>query len=223
VAGPPPSRQSALRREHVVAASLVGTVVVLVGFASGLGITHAPTAQTTATGPAQGTSSALPAPNTDAGGTGADGGGSGGGGANYVGVGYPGGSGDGYPGDGFVGSPPFPSTTTTTAASAPGGGTPTTTPDAPVPTCQAGLVPALASTAVNEAGTVVAVLPVLGPLLGAAAPGLPSVPAPTTSSADGVAGIVNGLTGTLLGSCPSPANPTPTPTVTMTTTPVSGP
>lgn len=47
-----------LRREHVVAASLVGSVVVVLGFASGLGIHHATSA---ATPPA---TTGIPAPPT---------------------------------------------------------------------------------------------------------------------------------------------------------------
>ena len=189
---------SVLRREQVVAASLVGTVVVLVGFASGLGITHPSTNQVTASGPGQST----PASQVPAGAGGGDNTGGSGGGVNYVGVAEPGG---GYGSGGSGGGSGYPVVTTTNPA--PTSDAPPTTTTAPgtttSPSCQPGLVPLVVTTAVNEAGQ----LPLVGSLFA------------TTTTTPGLAGIVDGLTSTLLGSCTTPP---PTPTTTVTTTPGSG-
>ena len=196
---------SVLRREQVVAASLVGTVVVLVGFASGLGITHPAADSVTTSGPAAATGSA---PSSQAGGDGSNGGG----GVNYVGVaepgaGYSGGGGSvGLGGDypvtttGPLPTSDYPTTTTTA---------PTTTPGA---SCQPGVVPLAVTSAVNGVAGVAGNLPVVGSLFGGGTE-------TTTTTAAGLAGIVNGLTTPLLGSC---TTPTPATTPTVTTTPGGG-
>lgn len=215
-------------REHIVAAGLVGTVVVLVGFASGLGLTHPASAnagtETQAAGPTGG----------HAGQPGSAGGGAAGGaptgGVNYIGTpqsgGLPGGGlpglagllwptgvpGTGGPASGPVGggSSPLPSSPT--------GSTPPTTtiPGGPLtsPTCQPGLVQGVLTTATSAVNAI--------PLLGGLTSGL----------TDGTASPVGGLTNTLVGSCAPPistpagapaAAPAVGQAVVVTTTPVAGP
>lgn len=197
-----------LRREHLVAACLVGTVVVVVGFASGLGITHPATtspeaAQNTAMPPmSQGT-----APDSPGTGGGASGGSAGSGGVNYVGtpagaavapIGSP-------PGLGITVPPtsadPFPVTTTETAP--PTTGTPPTT-TAPSATCETGLLTAL----LNQASSTVSGVPLVGPLVppltGALVGNCPAVSttdqlAPAAAQATGV-GLLPLLTPTGTGS-----------------------
>ena len=165
-----------LRREHLVAACLVGTVVVVVGFASGLGITNP-----AGVGPQAGQNTAMPpmSPSTDpdssGAGGGANGSGGGSGGVNYVGT--PGGLAVAPIGS----SPGIGDTVVPTSAGSPPGtttepsptGTPTTT-TAPPATCEPGLLNAL----LDQAGSAVNGVPVLGPL-------------------------VPPLTGALVGNCPA--------------------
>jgi hypothetical protein len=68
---------------------------------------------------------------------------------------------------------------------------------------------------VNGASGLAGGLPVVGSLLGGGTTDTTTTPAP------GLAGIVNGLTTPLLGSCPTPPS-TPTTTPAVTTTPGSG-
>lgn len=162
-----------LRREHVVAASLVGSVVVVLGFASGLGIHHTTTSGAVAA-PAPGT--AAPPPTTDSSGEQAGGG--------YQPAGY---SGTGPQGDNpYVATTtaPLPTGITTTTATTP---TTTTTPGTTTtsaPSCTPGLVPQV----VDTLTTGVQGLPLLGPVV--AGVGLPplvdtllgSCPATTTTT-----------------------------------------
>lgn len=150
-----------LRREHLVAACLVGTVVVVVGFASGLGI-NKPAAES----PQAAQNNAMPPmsqgaePGNPGAGGGTSGGSAGSGGVNYVGTpaglaAAPVGS---LPGVGVVTTPTSSATApVTTTDSAP----PTTsTTVAPPPTCESGLLTGL----LNQAATAVNGLPVVGPL-----------------------------------------------------------
>ncbi|HEY4021025.1 MAG TPA: hypothetical protein VGM75_20215 [Pseudonocardiaceae bacterium] len=149
-----------LRREHLVAACLVGTVVVVVGFASGLGLTKpaATGAQATqnATMPpmSQGTQPAGPA--TDGG----AGGGGGSGPVNYVGT--PIGLAAAPPGVLVTGVPTTSDAPPTTSETAPPPTTTTMPPPTGTPpaTCEAGVLNALLS----QADTLLNPLPVVGPL-----------------------------------------------------------
>jgi hypothetical protein len=137
----------------VVAASLVGSVVVLLGFASGLGLHHTTSA---AAAPPTTTTPAPPATTDPAGG---DQPGEGGyQPAGYVGTG------------GQQGDVPFPATTTTAAlptVTATPTAAPTTTSASPTttttssPTCTPGLVPQV----VGVVTTGVQGLPLLGPVV----------------------------------------------------------
>lgn len=173
-----------LRREHIVAASLVGSVVVVLGFASGLGIHHTTTAGTTppaqAEGPPQ-TSAAQPTGDVGQSGN----------------AGQSGDSGQQGPRQNFVGTPVVtlsvsPSMTMPTGSSPPVSTSPTSVTGQPVPTttqpCAPGLVPvALKSvtSGVQELpllGSVVSAVPLpvlLDSLLGSCAP------APTTTTTPG--------------------------------------
>jgi hypothetical protein len=166
-----------LRREHVVAASLVGSVVVVLGFASGLGIHHTTGA---AAAPPATTGTPAPPPATDTGSEPGSGG--------YQPVGYPGVG--GQQGDNpYVATPTasmptvtaVPTATTTTGPVTTTPGTTTTTTG---PTCTPGLVPQVVGTLT----TGVQGLPLLGPVV--AGVGLPplvdtllgSCPATTTTT-----------------------------------------
>jgi len=198
----PPKSGSVLRREHLVAACLVGTVVVVVGFASGLGLRH-PTSTATEAAPQPSGAPRNPAVALTPQGGSAAGGSSGAAGSapvNYVGT----------PTGGGLGTPPllgpFPAGPTVVAT--PTAGTPTTTTSVtspPSPSCQPGLL----NTVLNQVTTVVNGVPVVGSLLGGltggGSPG--ATPVPQAPS-----GLVNGLTGQLLGNCPATDTPTPTPT-----------
>jgi hypothetical protein len=139
-----------LRREHLVAASLVGSVVVVLGFASGLGIHH--TTSAAAAPPATG--GTPPPPATDSGGDQPNGGGQP---ADYVGA--------------PVGNPYVVATTAAvpvqTVVTTPSTATPTTTTTTTgVPTtsgaaCSPGLLPQVVDTlTVGVQG-----LPLLGPVV----------------------------------------------------------
>jgi hypothetical protein len=160
-----------LRREHVVAASLVGSVVVVLGFASGLGIHH--TATGTVAAPAPG--SAAP-PTTDTSGEPAGGG--------YQPAGY---SGDSPQGDNpYVATTtaPVPVGTATTTAVPTTTTSPGTTTTTSAPTCTPGVLPQVVDTVTSG----VQGLPLLGPVV--AGIGLPplvdtllgSCPATTTTT-----------------------------------------
>lgn len=162
-----------LRREHVVAASLVGSVVVVLGFASGLGI-H----QTTGAAAPPATAGTPAPPTTEPGGDQTGGGG----------------QSAGYPGIGAQqGDNPYVATTTaaipvqTAPTTTPTTATPTTTTGIPTttgPTCTLGLLPQVA----DGLTTGVQGLPLLGPLVSGV--GLPplvdtllgSCPATTTTT-----------------------------------------
>ncbi len=191
---------SAFRREHLVTACLVGTVVVVVGFASGLGLRHPTSGTVAAPQPAgtgnPGAAGALP-------------------GASAAG-GSPGGGGIGFGGSApvnYVGTPPLPGTPTVSATSSPGTPTTSTAPpgtstNPPVtPSCQPGLLGAV----LDQVTTVVNSLPAVGSLLNGLTGGVPvSTPTPSPTASGG---LVDGLTGSLLGSCPAPTTtPTPVPT-----------
>ena len=160
-----------LRREHVVAASLVGSVVVVLGFASGLGLHH--TTSAVAAPPA--TTGTPPPPATETGGD------QGGGGNQPVGYSGPADS----PYVATTTSASAPVVTVTTAPTAPT----TTTPGAPTtsttgPACTPGLVPQV----VDSLTSGVQGLPLLGPVVSGV--GLPplvdtllgSCPAVTTTT-----------------------------------------
>lgn len=157
-----------VKREHLVAAGLVGTVVVVVGFASGLGIRQQPAAGATeaappATAPPSGNEASPPAAGSAAGGSSGSSGGSGyystggAGGIDYVGTPIGGGATTTSP---PATDPPSTQPPTTTPTSPP-----TTTPPTtgnPVPGCQEGLVPAVLDKVTNA----VVAVPVAGPALG---------------------------------------------------------
>lgn len=148
-----------LRREQVVAASLVGSVVVLLGFASGLGINHT-TSAASATPPTVGTP-APPATESPGDQPGDQSGGGGYQAAGYVGSG--GQQGDNpYPATTTAVPPPVTATTTAVPTTTPPG---TTTTSAA--TCTPGLVPQVVSTLTSG----VQGLPLLGPVV--AGVGLP--------------------------------------------------
>jgi hypothetical protein len=164
-----------LKREHIVAAGLVGTVVVVVGFASGLGMRPqtddtaqaqpAPPVRT----PVTRTTTTPPPPNTGSGGSG---GGAGGGGGGFTGGGNP------------VPQPiqgrPDPVIVTPThsahppAPTTPPTSTPSTTPS--LPPCDPGLLRTLVDTVDSTVGGLTGLLglpteplaPVTDPLLGTA-------------------------------------------------------
>ena len=167
----PKTSGSALRREHVVAACLVGTVVVVVGFASGLGL-RAPTSAATEAAPQpagapRNPTVAQPPPGTAP--------------INYVGT--PSGGGTGAPP--ILGplpdTPPVPTTSTfdtpTTTPAVPPPPDKSTSPPQPSPSCQPGLL----STVLDQVTTVVNAVPAVGSLLnGLTAPLLGGCPATTT-------------------------------------------
>jgi hypothetical protein len=201
---------SVLRREQIVAASLVGAVVVLVGFASGLGITRPAAGNQVTAGGAGQPGASGPAPANQTGATGAGGGG---GGVSYVGVAEPGGGySDGGPGDLGGGAADFSATTTDPLPISDDPPTTTTAPPTGMPgaSCQPGLAPLAVTGVVDGIAGLAGNLP-LGWLLGG------STGTPTTTTTPGLAGIVDGLTTPLLGSC------TTTPTIGPTTTPTTGP
>ena len=161
-----------LRREHVVAASLVGSVVVVLGFASGLGIHHTATGAVAAPAPG----SAAP-PTTDTSSEPAGGG--------YQPAGY---SGDSPQGDNPYIAPtiapvPVGTTTPTATTTVPTTTSPGTTTTS-TPSCTPGVVPQV----VDTLTTGVQGLPLLGPVV--AGIGLPplvdtllgSCPATTTTT-----------------------------------------
>jgi hypothetical protein len=139
-----------LRREQVVAASLVGSVVVLLGFASGLGLHH------TTSAAAAPPTTATPAPPGATDQPGGDQPGDGG----YQPAGYVG-------TDGQQGDMPYPATTTaalptvTTTTAAPTTTSSGTTTTTSTPTCTPGLVPQV----VGVVTTGVQGLPLLGPVV----------------------------------------------------------
>jgi hypothetical protein len=170
----PATAGTILRREHLVAACLVGTVVVVVGFASGLGLTK-PDAGST---PAQQNSATPPTPQAGEPGTQAGGAGDGGAGpVNYVGtpVGLAAAPGAGSPAVTLATIPPQDTPPATTGSTPPpiSPVVPPTTTGVP-PTCTTGLLTGL----LNQVTTAANGLPIVGPL------------APQ-------------LTGTLLGNCPA--------------------
>lgn len=142
-----------LRREHLVAASLVGTVVVVVGFASGLGLTHPASAGTQQAQPRTTELPPPPAPAAAPGGS--PGTPSGGGPVGYVGTPAAGG--------GNLAIGPLTADVPTPPTSAPPTTTPpTTTPPTGTtqPACQPGLLTGL----LNQVTTAVNGLPVVGSL-----------------------------------------------------------
>jgi hypothetical protein len=183
-----------LRREHIVAASLVGSVVVVIGFASGLGMrpgTGASAAPTpggdqhpVATAP---TTQAQPTQNTG-GGTRYTGGGGGGAGEVPVATApaLP-------PGSDYTAHPTTPPPTTTTP---PG----TTDPNAP---CQPGLVPDALDTLLATLGKATDALGLgIAPATAiATATLLPQLPAGTPLDQ-------------LIATCPAPTTTAPTTTTT---------
>ena len=137
-----------LRREHVVAASLVGSVVVVLGFASGLGLHH--TTSSVAAPPA--TTGTPPPPATEAGGDQPDGG--------YQPVGYSGPDDSPYVATTTTAPAPVVTVTatpTSTTTTPPGATTSTTT----TRTCTPGLVPQV----VDSLTAGVQGLPLLGPVV----------------------------------------------------------
>lgn len=184
-----------LRREHVVAASLVGAVVVVIGFASGLG-SRPGTGASAAPEPAPGGQEppAATAPVTPAQAQPPQGGS----------PGYSGGGGGGAavpvttmpaqpPGTGHTGHPTAPATTTTP---------PTTTTSTPGAPCEPGLVPTALDTLLGTLGSATGALG-LGAapaVVGTTAALLPALPAGTPLDQ-------------LLATCPTP---------TTTTTPTAG-
>jgi hypothetical protein len=219
----------------VVAAGLVGTVVILVGFASGLGITRPAPASAGTNQQAAGPTGGKPAGQADSPATG-----SGTGGVIYVGT----------PQAAGLTGVPWPSWLTnwpsiSGSPSGPGiGGPPPSTPSSPVgptgsaptmpgpttpPNCQVGLVQSVLATTTS----VVNGIPLIGGLTGGLIGGAPSTSGPANP------GLVGGLANTLIGSCPPPPPTTatmpsapttapapvvlPAPADLVTTTPVAGP
>jgi hypothetical protein len=207
-------RRSIVTRDQLVAASLVGTVVVLVGFASGLGITRPASSSAAATNPSN-----QPTSSNSAGGTGGSdqNGAPGAGGIDYVAAGSPGGVGSpgspNYPG-GLPTAGDGPTTPTTSAP--PTIPPPTTTgsaPGTPPVSCQSGILSTVVNGATGTVNGLVGGVPVVGGLLGGLGLTGDSTTAPATP------GVIDGLTNTLLGTCatftplaPPPVTPTPTTT-----------
>jgi hypothetical protein len=198
-----------LRREHIVAASLVGSVVVVIGFASGLG-----------TRPGTG-ASAAPAPGGEAGppvatappqttqtqprqGGGGSGGGGGGGSANY-----PGGGGAVLPVTTMPTVPPSHGHPTTPTTPPPTGTTP------PPTTCDPGLVPVALDTLLGTLGQATDALGLPVPdavgLLGATSATAPVVP--------GLSGTGIPAVDQFIATCQAP---TTAPTTTAPTTTMPG-
>lgn len=156
----PATAGTILRREHLVAACLVGTVVVVVGFASGIGLTKPAATQNTAMPPmSQGTEPDGPATGDGAGGGGANGGGSAP--VNYVGtpIGLAAAPAAGSQGLVDTTAPPTSGVPPTTSETAPPPTT-TTAPGSPPPTCDSGVLTVL----LDQAATAVNGVPVIGPL-----------------------------------------------------------
>lgn len=181
-----------LRREHVVAASLVGAVVVVIGFASGLGsrpgtgASAAPAPGGTQEPPAA-TAPVTPAQTQPPQGGSPGYSGGGGGGAAVPVTTRP----AQPPGTGHTGHPTAPATTTT----------PPTTSTAPGTTCEPGLVPTALDTLLGTLGRATEALG-LGAaptVVGTTAALLPELPAGTPLDQ-------------LIATCPTP------PTTTTTTT-----
>ncbi|QUQ62972.1 hypothetical protein [Kutzneria sp. CA-103260] len=138
-----------LRREHVVAASLVGSVVVVLGFASGLGLHH--TSTTVAAPPV--TTGTPPPPATEAGG-----------GVDQTGDGQQSAGSSGPVDNPYVAtttSTPAPTVTGTAAPTTPTTTTPGATTSTTGPTCTPGLAPLV----VDSLTTGVQGLPLLGPVV----------------------------------------------------------
>jgi hypothetical protein len=187
-----------LRREHIVAASLVGSVVVVIGFASGLGTRPGTGANAApapggdehpvATAPAP-TTQAQPTQNT------------GGGGTRYTG-GSPGGGGGGIPVTTAPALPPgtdhttHPTTPPATTTTPPG----STDPNAP---CQPGLVPAALDTLLATLGSATDAL------------GLGIVPTTAIATATLLPQLPAGTPlDQFVATCPAPATTAPTTTTT---------
>ncbi|HEY4458525.1 MAG TPA: hypothetical protein VGN81_29705 [Pseudonocardiaceae bacterium] len=194
-----------VKREHVVAAGLVGTVVVVVGFASGLGIRQQPAAGATeavppVTAPSAGNDASPPAAaGSAAGGSSGSGGGAGyyssggAGGVNYVGTPIGGGA---TTASSPATDPPStqpPTQPPTTPPTSPPTSPPTT--GNPVPGCQVGLVPAVLNTVTHA----VVAVPVAGPALG------------TLGITDLGGGLLNGVAGLGLLSSGSGSSTTDSP------------
>jgi hypothetical protein len=199
-----------LLREQLVAACLVGTVIVLVAFASGLGIN---TTERAGSVPDQGPARAAGppasvAPPVTAGSTvPSQPGGGGFGGAPYV-----------PPPQHYAGA--GPTTASVSRPSSPTAATPTpTTPGttassptaAPAPSPTAGCTPDLLQALIKQVAAIAANLPVLAPLLAEL----------RLDSPDGLLAQVPVIGGVLVAPTPSPS-PTPTPTLSGVSGPCAG-
>jgi hypothetical protein len=230
----------------VVAAGLVGTVVILVGFASGLGITRPAPASAGTNQQVAAPTSGKPAGQVGSPATGSDTGG-----VTYVGTPVAGLAGVPWPswlttwpsisglpsGPGIGGPPPA----TPTSSVGPIGSPPTMPGPTTPPNCQVGLVQSVLATTTSVINgiplSVVNGVPLIGGLAGGLVGGAPSTSGPPNP------GLVGGLANKLIGACPSPspttsttpgapaaapapvpaALPAPAPTDLVTTTPVAGP